>query len=461
MNMFRFDKPTEVDEGAMIAPQGTHHFVADFLRNKYPCDEEAISEVYRPARADGLESIAVLISGDSGCTTLKSLSWFLRSSKANWLAKDIILIYAANSTSLVPILDSVLSKELSTLRQAIILDIDNQYPIGTYHIDIDGANGILPNQDWVNCFIKEVERAGIKNITLKTGWNSVMHRLLDGDVGSVHSELLGRLIPSFTVKVRYFNEIHNTLFIKGIEGALRDGSNLHQQLHHSFNNYFFTSPSEHISHGIFLIPLLLLIAPFLVFGIFESSRDDFVCIMGVAALAVFVAGNSSIVTELCFGMFMRFGNACTAGDDFLVASGAVVGILLLTLLALHWSLAFASALLLVLVYSSLRLGGSYSAWLWLIFLALFHGNITSFVESKRSNWDLYSGLFFPVAKTTLNFVRVLCTACVIVPISNLEIPSMKSARLGIIVAAIATVAAIFFGLHWRSTDSHGFQQWRF
>ena len=456
MNVFRIDKPTEIDEGATIAPQGMHHFHSDFLRNKYPCDEALITEVYKPDRADGLESIAVLFTGDSACTTLKSLLWFLKSSKANWLSKDIILIYASNSSALVPTLDHVLSTELSTLRQALIFDIDSKYALGTYHIDIDGTNGLLPNQDWVNCFITEVRRAGIKETSIRTGWDSVVHRILDGDVGSAHSVLLNRLVPSFTVRVRYLNEVHNTYFIKGIEGTLRDGSNLHQQLHHSFTNYFFTTTKSHVAHGIFLIPLLLLIAPFLVFGIFKAPSDDFVYLMGIAALAVFVAGNFNLSTELFFGMFMKF--ACNAGDDFLVATGAVTGILLLAMLALHWSLALLLTMAFVLVFVSLKIGRHYAAWFWLILLA---SSVDSFLETKRDNWEMYSGVFYPVTTTARNFIRLVCTACVHIPISDLEIPSLKSTKLAVIVGLLATICAVVFGVHWRSVDSHGFQGWRF
>ena len=61
----------------------------------------------------------------------------------------------------------------------------------------------------------------------------------------------------------------------GLEGLLRDYSNVLQQLHHSFNTYVMTSLDTHVSSGIYYYPVKAILASLVIFLIIVPKNSPF------------------------------------------------------------------------------------------------------------------------------------------------------------------------------------------
>jgi len=196
---------------------------------------------------------------------------------------------------------------------------------------------------------------------------------------------------------------------------------------------------------------LCLIAPFLIFAIYESSRDDFPLILGVGAFGIF-AGN--FFSDFIFGLgvcISRFSQ-----DDLLTGFGGAAGIALLALLAVHWSVALPANLILIFLFVSLRVGGKFAAGVWLVAIASVESQLVGLFTQKEAEWVQFGGLFYPVYQVTVNFMKLLCAGFLgsQVGVSEMEIPA-GSGKLMAKVGAIASLAVVGFGVYYRSVDRNG------
>merc|ERR1711971_557134 len=124
---------------------------------------------------------------------------------------------------------------------------------------------MVPNQDVVNTYVVEATRNGLP-VEHRLVWESVLHHARNGGVHSLHAPFLEAHVPALTVRARRSSggsNLEPDAFARSIEGWVRDVSNNLQQLHHSFNFYFFTAQNRHISSGIYLYPVFAMQLPLL------------------------------------------------------------------------------------------------------------------------------------------------------------------------------------------------------
>jgi len=163
--------------------------------------------------------------------------------------------------------------------------------------EVEGVNGIVPNQDLVNTFFNYAHK--LKCPTHHRGaWASVFHTFNNGGVHSSHAPFLELQIPAFTLKgQRRPNEKRITSpenVVRSLEGLLRSLSNNLQQLHHSFNFYFFTAWDRHISNGLYLYPVFAMQLPLIFFKTPRPAfRDIRAFLVGLGALAAVVLVSAS------------------------------------------------------------------------------------------------------------------------------------------------------------------------
>lgn len=242
--------------------------------------------VVESERGDSRECVVLVISTKSFSLGPKSSSWnlavglslaeYFRTVK--WMSRDILLVFSDGSVPYAQNIRSFLHQYTSgtiaiprrgLLRQALVVDMDNEYD--AVELDIDGINGMLPNQDLVNHMIYESRTKGVKLKDPKP-WLAVRHRFFNGGVHKAHSVFLEYQVPAFTViarrtKAKKQNPDYEkaTKLLQIIEGTLHGMSNILQQLHHSFNAYFYNTLTTHLSTGIYLYPLYLMQAPLLTY----------------------------------------------------------------------------------------------------------------------------------------------------------------------------------------------------
>eukprot|EP00397_Hematodinium_sp_SG-2012_P016122 GEMP01016440.1.p1 GENE.GEMP01016440.1~~GEMP01016440.1.p1 ORF type:complete len:678 (+),score=129.06 GEMP01016440.1:67-2100(+) len=237
--------------------------------------------VVQSSRGDSREAIILVISTHAwslgvqpsavGIAVGLILVQYLR--QVNWLSKDILVIFSDRTVPYAQNIRSFLETYTSgsipmvrrgVLRQAVVAEIDSTFD--SVHLRVDGINGMLPNQDLVNAFMIEAQQQHLLVVEPKP-WKSVSDRLFNGGVHNAHSAFLEYQVPAFTAQARKGtkktsgNQRKADALVKSLEGLLHDMSNILQQLHHSFNFYFYNSPNSHVSTGIYLYPLFFMLCP--------------------------------------------------------------------------------------------------------------------------------------------------------------------------------------------------------
>ncbi|KAF4754886.1 hypothetical protein FOZ62_006748, partial [Perkinsus olseni] len=151
---------------------------------------------------------------------------------------------------------------IGLIRQCVVVNLTMQKGRGIL-VEVDGINGMQPNQDWPNAYIIEARRSGIDDIKVDEVWESVFKQsMMNGNVHSLHAPFLTQQIPAFTVTTYAATNIKD--LAKSIEGVVHCSSSMLQQLHHSFNVYFYNTPTSHVSNGIFLYPTIAILSPLIV-----------------------------------------------------------------------------------------------------------------------------------------------------------------------------------------------------
>lgn len=250
-----------------------------------------------------------------------------------WLAKDVIIIFVDNSQPygagtrawLRSYLGGTSAVRRGVLRQAIVLDIPTNS--AELLLDVEGTNGRLPNQDIVNTFVSYANKLRGLTVRNREAWESVFHTFLNGGVHSNHAPFLELQVPSFTIKglvqKKSKDKVDVVYLTQAVECTFRSLGNALQQLHHSFNFYFFTGPSRHISNGLYLYPLIGMLLPLASFLLSTNAYQDFHSFLvglGSIALVVFATGapvfllgtNEYIVDMLASWVPVPRPPACTA-----------------------------------------------------------------------------------------------------------------------------------------------------
>ncbi|KAF4707142.1 hypothetical protein FOZ63_003398 [Perkinsus olseni] len=298
----QLDRPTEIEEHS-LAP-GLASFALDdpnmsqqwsqLLSQRRPLDgSDSIFGVttykftnyslpfsmVRSKRGDGREAVVVVVTGDPSHAEALGSTLTRLFSTVNWLSKDVIIVFAITDDALRPasyafsirqwLHDSTMDwhgdhdiPSIGIIRQCVVVNLTMQKGRGIL-VEVDGINGMQPNQDWPNAYIIEARRSGIDDIKVDEVWESVLKQsMMNGNVHSLHAPFLTQQIPAFTVTTYAATNIKD--LAKSIEGIVHCSSSMLQQLHHSFNVYFYNTPTSHVSNGIFLYPTIAILSPLIV-----------------------------------------------------------------------------------------------------------------------------------------------------------------------------------------------------
>ncbi|CAE7805921.1 RE2, partial [Symbiodinium microadriaticum] len=119
-----------------------------------------------------------------------------------------------------------------------------------------------------------------------------------------HAAFLELQVPAFTIRgVSAKGDRSSTLNVDSlamsIESVVRCMSNALQQLHHSFNFYFFTGPSSHISNGLYLYPVFAMQCLLISFlGTTPPYRDIRSLLVGLGVVAAIAGVSGSTMFAL-------------------------------------------------------------------------------------------------------------------------------------------------------------------
>ncbi|CAE8595898.1 unnamed protein product, partial [Polarella glacialis] len=113
----------------------------------------------------------------------------------------------------------------------------------------------------------------------------------------LHAPFLEAQIPAFTVRGQRAKgekgKLNLASTLQSFELCFRCLGNNLQQLHHSFNFYFFTGPRSHISNGLYLYPVFAMQLPLISFLILNPAYRDIRSLLigfGVISTIVLVSG---------------------------------------------------------------------------------------------------------------------------------------------------------------------------
>lgn len=133
----------------------------------------------------------------------------------------------------------------------------------------EGRNGRLPNLDLVHTVLRVGDKLGVPITVSNFGWRFMWQQLgLAKWSQPPHSPLLDCHIESLTVRTASTPgtvsvEQHAWLLLAG---ALRSLNNLEEHLHQSHWFYIMTGPRSFVPLGVYVIPGLLLVLPFVLAG---------------------------------------------------------------------------------------------------------------------------------------------------------------------------------------------------
>jgi len=281
-------------------------------------------------RADSRESLVLVIA--SNWTAAKApakFSWgvgigvtlarYLRT--VNWLSRDLFVVfldmdlaYGASARAwLRNYLGGLSELRRGVLRQAVVLQVKNGAT--SLLLDVEGINGMVPNQDLVNSYsISARDKMGLL-LRHRDAWESVLHHARNGGVHSSHAPFLELQVPAFTIRGVNKKGDRGNLNLESLtmsmESLVRCMSNALQQLHHSFNFYFFTGPNSHISNGFYLYPVFamqLLLISFL--GTAPAYRDIRSLLVGLGSVFAISAASGSAMLMMAMNEILasRWGS---------------------------------------------------------------------------------------------------------------------------------------------------------
>ncbi|CAK9033229.1 unnamed protein product [Durusdinium trenchii] len=342
-----FDRRTEIEEHGLIAGYADSGFGSEWQAQKdlqtaidtslrkagleayhinysTPLGSRSLTYTLAEARrADSREALVLAIASNWSATKAPAkFSWgvgigvtlarYLRT--VHWLSRDVFVVfldaglaYGASARAwLRAYLGGISELRRGVLRQAVVLQIKNG--VSSLLLDVEGINGMVPNQDLVNSYTVSARATGVSGQTSlqihhRDAWDSVLHHARNGGVHSSHAPFLELQVPAFSIrgvnKKGDRGAVNLASLTVSIEGLVRCMSNALQQLHHSFNFYFFTGPSSHISNGFYLYPVFamqLLLISFL--GTADAYRDIRSLLVGLGAVFAISAASGSTMLLL-------------------------------------------------------------------------------------------------------------------------------------------------------------------
>ena len=232
--------------------------------------------VVQSGRGDGREGLVYVFMGHQATSVGLTLANAL--SRVAWLSKDVYFLFVSTRKDIDEWLFDFYRSHQQTsrltdkpiLRGAFVLDLSAASGVKTsLFLEVEGVNGMLPNEDFGNVFFEVAQDAGLL-VRVRSFYESVVFQAFNGGVHSPHTPFLNYAIPAITVRYDAGNKAVRVpglslLQISQVVGRhLRAISASHHQLHHSTSWYFYTGPSREVSMGLFLPVLLGLFSPVLV-----------------------------------------------------------------------------------------------------------------------------------------------------------------------------------------------------
>lgn len=373
-----FDRKTEVEEHGLVPgsassdlihewPGLLHSTIASIEQNSHLRAEEALRHTLMESkmivhrvnfsapngakssvlytcvgsqRGDSREAAVIVISTNWTAPVSKNaygmalgvvLAQYLNS--VMWLSKDVFVVFVDKSLPygagarawLKDYLSGLSAVRRGVLRQAIVLDLAGKPMV--LEIQVEGINGMLPNQDIVNTYIFWAEESRVPT-SHPDVWTSVMHHFGNGGVHSSHAPFLELHVPAFTLlgrRSKKATELDVASVARSVEGLIRSISSNLQQLHHSFNFYFFTGSNRHISSGLYLYPVFAMQLPLLSYLMAEPSyRDIRSLLVGLVAVIVLIlaAGSPAFLLATDAGLASFLGNLFPGISSYVGVSDA-------------------------------------------------------------------------------------------------------------------------------------------
>ncbi|KAF7458606.1 putative glycosylphosphatidylinositol anchor attachment protein 1 [Cryptosporidium felis] len=315
----------------------------EIIRGEFPIEiassdsknlkSEYILAIIPSKRGDSSENIVISVSfpwenyNELGNTAglIIPLSKYI--ANIHWLSKDFMILFTDSNIPLSTGIHSFL-RDLSTspklfkyngrIRTALCLEIFSSTPKKII-IDIESIDGILPNQDFPNAVIREIEsHFNYPPISINTRifWDSIARQAMNKGSNRPHTPFLLQKIPSFTITFKdelpqdprvtsasnfknyefiSLSSIQQAEILKILEGVIKIQSNLHDELHRSNNRYYYTSYFSVLNFGIYLIPLILILFPSFINIITQLSNDNGLLIAGTAFSTLFYSTVISIL----------------------------------------------------------------------------------------------------------------------------------------------------------------------
>eukprot|EP00931_Biecheleriopsis_adriatica_P048395 TRINITY_DN27955_c0_g1_i1.p1 TRINITY_DN27955_c0_g1~~TRINITY_DN27955_c0_g1_i1.p1 ORF type:complete len:698 (-),score=113.91 TRINITY_DN27955_c0_g1_i1:35-2068(-) len=269
-------------------------------------------------RGDSREAVVLVIGNNwtVGKKATSKMSWGIATgvvlaqylSSVHWLSKDMFVVFVDSSLAYGAGIRAWLQSYIGghsevrrgTLRQAVILQLKNG--ASSMFLEVEGINGMVPNQDIVNSYtVSSRGQQGFK-VEHRQPWDSVLHHFQNGGVHSSHAPFLELQVPAFTVRgqrsktERDKRPINLGSLVMSLEGVVRCMSNSLQQLHHSFNFYFFTGQNSHISNGLYLYPVFAMQLPLISFlATIPAYRDMQSLLIGLGTIVAISGVSGSMV----------------------------------------------------------------------------------------------------------------------------------------------------------------------
>ncbi|XP_004349004.2 hypothetical protein CAOG_02254 [Capsaspora owczarzaki ATCC 30864] len=340
--------------------------------------------ITRVPRSDGKEAMGLSVRLDIGVKGWQysvSLALVLHQliSQQHYLSKDVVFLAADNGLSgalafveeyhshLVPLHDFPRAGILH-----VMLNVEcNQARFSSLEVQIEGANGLLPNLDLVNVLIRygELQNVPVRlprsqvrvpstfssdsRLNWLTQMLGMMARQATGQPTNLHGAFLEYRIEAATLSCRGSSTGANSRVIAGrlLEGTFKAISFIHERFHQSFFFYLLAHEHGYISIAMYLPPLGLMVA-----GAVVGAISLWLSSTHVEHAASEASGSSSSGARL------------VAFDSSLRGCGRAVAVLVVALL---------SSVLILLIPSSLVVGAIeaaapfLSSWSYLVSFATF------------------------------------------------------------------------------------------
>eukprot|EP00913_Durusdinium_trenchii_P032041 g30008.t1 len=418
-------------------------------------------------RADSREALVLAIASNWSATKAPAkFSWGVGIGRpcrtVHWLSRDVFVVfldaglaYGASARAwLRAYLGGISELRRGVLRQAVVLQIKNG--VSSLLLDVEGINGMVPNQDLVNSYTVSARATGV-----------------NGGVHSSHAPFLELQVPAFSIrgvnKKGDRGAVNLASLTVSIEGLVRCMSNALQQLHHSFNFYFFTGPSSHISNGFYLYPVFamqLLLISFL--GTADAYRDIRSLLVGLGAVFAISAASGS--TMLLLALKDDFVASRPGWPERLVCArpgSQALGRreIAQTWLAAGFAVAAAAAVALrryaFAVYSEegAKLHGvQLPCPLWEAVRVASGFALLAVLAPAARDYKCVGGMLFPVfCFAYWPFLMLTLLIAGVLPAQKVEddAVSLSQLRLQILLVISLLMAGIVGGVVWRSYSSHG------